>query len=702
MVRAMHANIPGSWFLVLSFLVSLLPACGGPKRVEEPVGQSTADPGVPSPTAGAAARASDDLISRKLVFGNPTRTAAEISPDGSQLAFLAPVDGVLNLWVAPIGELDKARAVTSDKGRGIQNYFWTWDGGSLLYIQDKNGDENHHLYKVDLKSNEVKDLTPQSGVQVRVMGSSHKQPQKILIGLNDRDARWHDLYELDFKSGDKKLLVKNERFQSFLTDENLKVVGAIAAPTPKEGTILFRGNGSGDWKKVIEWGMEDSFSTSAFMADPRGKDVYMIDSRGRDKGALAALSLSSGTSRVLYEPEQADASDVLFHPTKRTPQAVEVTYDKSQWKVLDKSIDKDMAALADVSPGEFTVSSRTVADDRWIVLYNLDDAPSRYYLYDRKSGKATFLFTTRPDLENAPLVAMTPVVIPARDGLKLVSYLSVPKSADKDGDQRPDEPVPMVLLVHGGPWWRDSWGYNPLHQWLANRGYAVLSVNFRGSTGFGKQFLNAANLEWGRKMHDDLLDAVKWAVDEKIAPQNKIAIMGGSYGGYAALVGLAFTPETFACGVDIVGPSNLETLLATIPPYWAAAFEDFALRTGDPRTAEGKKLLMERSPLYKADAIKKPLLIGQGANDPRVKQAESDQIVKALEGKDVPVTYVLYSDEGHGFVRPENRMSFFAITEAFLSQCLGGQYQPIGDDFKGSSVKVVTGGQYIPGLDTKQ
>jgi dipeptidyl aminopeptidase/acylaminoacyl peptidase len=308
------------------------------------------------------------------------------------------------------------------------------------------------------------------------------------------------------------------------------------------------------------------------------------------------------------------------------------------------------------------------------------------------------LFTARPALQNAPLAKMHPVVIKARDGLELVSYLTLPNGSDANGDGRPDQPLPLVLNVHGGPWGRNSFGYDAEHQWLANRGYAVLSVNFRGSTGFGKAFVNAADRQWAGKMHDDLIDAVEWAAKGRIAPPNQIAIFGGSYGGYAALVGVTFTPKTFACGVSIVGPSNLNTLLASIPPYWESLLSTFKRRVGDPTTPEGRKLLTERSPLFRAGSIERPLLIAQGANDPRVKQVESDQIVEAMKAKNIPVTYVLFSDEGHGFARPENRMSFFAVAETFLSNCLGGKREAIGSDFVGSSIAVPNGKEFIPGL----
>jgi dipeptidyl aminopeptidase/acylaminoacyl peptidase len=348
--------------------------------------------------------------------------------------------------------------------------------------------------------------------------------------------------------------------------------------------------------------------------------------------------------------------------------------------------------------GEYAVQSRTLADDKWLVGVDEVTSPPAAYVYDRAAKTLTEFYVTRPELEGAALAAMHPLEIATRDGLTMVSYLTLPPGSDADGDGRPDSPTPMVLLVHGGPWGRDAYGYNAMHQWLANRGYAVLSPNFRAPAGFGKAFLSAGDLEWGAKMHDDLIDAVDWAVAAQVAPKDQICIMGGSYGGYATLAGLTFTPDVFACGVDIVGPSNLQTLLASIPPYWKAFLEEFAVRIGDPRTEEGKKLLAERSPLTRVDAIKKPLLIAQGANDPRVKQAESDQIVKAMKEKNIPVTYVLYPDEGHGFARPPNRTSFYAIAEGFLAKCLGGRYEPVGHDFKGANLQVLEGAQHVPGL----
>jgi dipeptidyl aminopeptidase/acylaminoacyl peptidase len=325
--------------------------------------------------------------------------------------------------------------------------------------------------------------------------------------------------------------------------------------------------------------------------------------------------------------------------------------------------------------------------------------PLRFYLWDRAKQKGTFVFASQPELEKQPLVKMTPLEIKTRDGLTLVSYLSLPSKADPDGDGKPNSTVPMVLYVHGGPWSRDRWGYEPIHQILANRGYAVLSVNYRGSTGFGKKFLNAANLQWSKAMHDDLLDAIGWAVQQGVTAKDSVCILGGSYGGYATLVGLAMTPDVFRCGVDIVGPSNLMTLLASIPPYWTPIVATFHSRVGNPETAEGKALLAAASPLTHAADIKRPLLIGQGANDPRVKQAESEQIVAAMKAHHLPVTYIVFPDEGHGFARPMNNIAFFGATEAFLSAHLGGMYLPLTKaEVEASTMQIKDGKNGIPGL----
>jgi dipeptidyl aminopeptidase/acylaminoacyl peptidase len=640
------------------------------------------------------------LIPRAVLFGNPDRTSARISPDGKQLSYLAPVDGVLNVWVGPIDKPDAAKPVTQDRKRGIRSYFWAYTSGHIIYSQDADGDEDWHVYRVDLASAETKDLTPLKKIAARVADVSHRFPQEILISLNDRDPKHHDLYRVDLQSGQRQLLQKNTEFIGFVTDADYHVRFA-AKYADDGGTLILKPDGKDGWSEFLKIPMPDTLTSGPLAFDKTGQTLYLLDSRGRDTGALTALDLKSGKQTIIAEDPRADAGGILAHPTEHTIQAVSFTYERTQWVFKDPAVEQDFAELRKVADGDVSVVSQTLNDQQWVVAFLMDNGPVRYYLYDRPAKKARFLFTDRKELDGLPLQKMHARVLKARDGLDLVSYLTLPPGSDAGSTGKPTQPVPLVLHVHGGPWGRDNWGFNAQHQFLANRGYAVLSVNFRGSTGFGKKFINAGNKEWAGKMHDDLIDAVDWAIKEKIADPNKLAIEGGSYGGYATLVGLTFTPEKFACGVDIVGPSNLITLLNTIPPYWAPAMQLFKDRVGDPTTEEGRKLLHDRSPLTRVDRIRRPLLIGQGANDPRVKQAESDQIVKAMQEKKIPVTYVLFPDEGHGFARPENRLAFQAVTEAFLARHLGGRYEAIGDAFTGSSVTAPAGASDVPGLEAK-
>jgi len=641
--------------------------------------------------------ANTSLIPRAVLFGNPDKASAQLSPDGTKIGHLAPLDGVLNVWVGPADDPAAAKPVTKDTGRGIRFYGWAYTNTHILYIQDKNGDENWRVYRVDLTTGAIKDLTPFEGVQARIQEVSPKFPHEILVALNDRVPELHDIYLIDIGTGEKRLIQKNDGFVSFVTDDEYHVRIAKRM-TPDGGSEMLRPTGDGGWEPFMKIAMEDALTTSPVEFDRTGKILHMVDSRDRNTAALIALDLESGSQVLLAEDSRADVSDVMIHPTEKNLQAVAFTYERKHWQVLDDAIAPDMATLRTVADGDVEVMSRTLDDRSWIVAYVMDNGPVRYFRYDRERRQAQFLFSNRKGLEGLPLAKMSPVVIRSRDGLNLVCYSTLPIGSDTDGDGRPDEPLPMVLVVHGGPWARDVWGYNALHQWLANRGYAVLSVNFRGSTGFGKMFINTSTREWGAKMHDDLIDAVRWAIQEGIADPGRVAIMGGSYGGYATLIGLTLTPESFACGVDIVGPSNLVTLIESIPPYWQPQVELWATRVGDHRSEDGRAFLTERSPLTYVDRIQRPLLIGQGANDPRVKQAESDQIVQAMRDKNIPVTYVLFPDEGHGFARPENRLSFYAVAEAFLSACLGGRYEPIDDDFKGSSITVPAGAEEVPGL----
>ena len=642
------------------------------------------------------------LIPRKKFFGNPEKARARISPDGSKLALLAPVDGVLNIWVGTTAALAKdAKAITGDDKRGIRSFFWAYTSNHVLYTQDKDGDEDFHLYCVNLESGETKDLTPIKGIRAQIDSVSDKFPTEILVGINERNPQLHDIYKINIETGERELVQENPGFAGFMTDDDYQVRFAITY-TPDAGQLYLspeQVDGKQDWKEFMKVGPLDAMTTGLSGFDKTGKLAYMIDSRDRDTAAFKSLNLETGEEILIAENDKADISGVIMHPTEKTIQAVTFTYARREWQILDESIQADLDYLKTVKDAEIQLTSRTQDDKIWTVAYLRDDGPVDFYLYHRgEEKKAEFLFSSQPELEELPLVKMHSVVIKTDDGLNLVSYLSLPPGSNPDGTTNTSTPLPLVLDVHGGPWARDSWGYNPMHQLLANRGYAVLSVNYRGSTGFGKEFINAANQEWAGKMHDDLITAVDWAIDAGIAQPDKVAIMGGSYGGYATLVGLTFTPEKFTCGIDIVGPSSLVTLLNNPPPYWMPFMPVMKFRVGDHTTEEGVAFLESRSPLNFVEKIQRPLLIGQGANDPRVKQAEADQIVAAMNEKKIPVTYLLFPEEGHGFAMPENRFAFNAVTEAFLAKHLGGRFEPIGDAFVGANVEIPSGKDILPGV----
>lgn len=687
--------------LLATTVTALVTACkSAPPPPSEPAPGTTTTTvaAAPAKPARPAPVADTTLPARAVFSGNPDYGNVQISPDGKHLAYLAAVDGVLNLWLAPTAAPATGKPLTRAKDRPIRQYYWAEDDTHLLYLQDSAGDENFHVFAVDVKKGgEPVDLTPFPKTRAMFYSPSVQKPHEIVVGLNDRDPQHHDLYRIDLRTQKRTLLFQNDAgYADFEVDRALELRLATRQ-RPDGGADHLVKTPQGFVPRITVTG-DDTLTTSPLGFDAAGK-LYFLDSRDRDTAALTRVDLTTGKPTVLLEDARADAQSVLTHPVTGAPQAVSFNYERPEWKVLDKSLQADLDHLRKALHGNILITNRTRDDGRWLVVDVVDAGSPISYLYTRKTKTLTLLYTHRKALADVPLSRMWPRVIPSRDGLSLVSYLTVPRAHDADADGKPDAPLPLVLLVHGGPWGRDQWGFNAVHQWLASRGYAVLSVNYRGSTGFGKSFLNAANGEWAAKMHDDLLDAVKWSVDQGVADPTKVAIMGGSYGGYATLVGLTFTPETFACGVDIVGPSNIVTLLSTIPPYWAPMIDMMVRRIGaDHRTPEGQKVLASRSPLTFADRIVRPLLIGQGANDPRVKQAESDQIVSAMAAKSIPVTYVLFSDEGHGFARPENRLAFDAVTEIFLAQCLGGRYQPVGGDFAGSTIAVPAGAAEIATL----
>ncbi len=555
------------------------------------------------PTAAADSPAVP-LIERSKLFGNPVKANGRISPDGQWLSWTAPVDGVLNLWVAPVGSPESAKPLTTEKERPVRQYFWAPDSRQILFIQDKGGDENYLLYGVDIESAKQVALTPFTKTRAEVVGISSKHKDRILVGLNNRDAKWHDVHSLNLKTGKLTLVQRNDGYAGYLADNDLKLRMALKS-RDDGGTEYFRMTGGKiEAAPFATVTLEDSLTTSpaGFTAD--GKTLYWIDSRGRNTAALIAQDVASGATQVLGENPKADVGAALQNPTTLRVEAYRADYLKPEWSPLDPNVGAALTWLKAKLGATPTVQARTDADDKWIVSADPVVEPASVYLFDRNAGTLTKLYTGRPELVGAPLVPMWPVEIMSRDGLTLPSYLTLPAGADANRDGTADRPVPLVLLVHGGPWGRDNYGYNSYHQWLANRGYAVLSVNFRASTGFGKSFISAGNLQWGKKMHDDLIDSVDWAIGKGVTTPDKVAIMGGSYGGYATLAGLTFTPDKFACGVDIVGPSNLFTLLSTIPPYWELFKQQFWQRMGNPTTEEGKALLKAASPLTRVDAIK--------------------------------------------------------------------------------------------------
>ncbi len=607
------------------------------------------------------------LIPREILFGNPERVSPKLSPDGKYLAYLAPDEqNVLQVWLRTVGQ-DDDRKLTADKKRGIRAYFWTYSGEQLIYLQDADGDENFHCYSVQVETQIVRDLTPFQGVKAQPIELDPEFPDQFLVGMNLNNPQIFEVYRINLKTGAVEFDTPNPgNIVSWVADPQFQVRAALAATQDGGFDLLFRPTLDQDWELLRHWGPEDEGAAVSFSAD--GKTLYILGSHEANAQRLLAIDLPTRAEQVLAEDPQYDVGGIEIHPTRRTIQAVSFYKDKQEWQVLDPSIAEDFEAIAQVRPGEFNIVSRDLADRTWLVAYVTDDGPVYYYAYDRPSKGSTLLFSNQPKLEGLTLASMQPISYTARDGLEIHGYLTTPPGL-------PAQNLPTVLFVHGGPWARDTWGYAPQTQWLANRGYAVLQVNFRGSTGYGKAFLNAGNREWAAKMHDDLIDAVHWLTDQGIADPARIAIMGGSYGGYATLVGLTFTPEVFAAGVDIVGPSNIITLLQSIPPYWEPLKAQFQHRVGNLETEP--EFLKARSPLFQVDQIQKPLLIGQGANDPRVKQAESEQIVEAMQKANKPVKYVLYPDEGHGFARPENRLHFFAIAEEFLAEYLGGRCEPL-------------------------
>jgi dipeptidyl aminopeptidase/acylaminoacyl peptidase len=610
-----------------------------------------------------------DLIPRQVLFGNPERISPRISPDGSQLAWIAPQENVLNVWLAPISpdtgvDWDAARVVTDDADRGIRMFAWAHDGRHLLYLQDTGGDENWRLHDVDLPTMQRRDLTPFEGVQTQLVAMERKFPTELLLGLNRDNPQLHDVYRLDLVTGELAKEVTNPGFAGWLADAQM-VVRAGFCPHPDGSiTLMVRDDADGDWRELLTIPADDTLTSDPICFSEDGTSLLATSSVGAQTGRLVRIDVATGAVTVLAADSEADVSDVRVHPDTREPQIVTFLKDRSEYLVLDPSVAADLDAIRALHPGDPSIVDADDDDGTWLVAFGNDAGSIPYYAYDRASRQGRFLFVQQPELSRFELSSMEPFSYTARDGLTIHLYATFPAGPDRSG-------LPTVLYVHGGPWVRDAWGFSPHAQWLANRGYLCLQVNYRGSTGYGKAFVNAGDREWGAKMQDDLTDAVAFAVAQGWTDPSRVAIFGGSYGGYAALAGATFTPDLYRCAVDIVGPSNLKTLIETVPPYWAPMIAQFHRRVGNPET--DAEFLWSRSPLSRADSIRIPLLIAQGANDPRVKQAESEQIVAALQQAGIEHEYMLFPDEGHGFAKPENRLRFYAAAERFLARHLGGR-----------------------------
>ncbi len=619
------------------------------------------------------------LVERDVFFGNPEIAGGQLSPDGRYVSFLKELDGKLNVWVKGIDEpFDAARPVTADTARPVVSYFWSEDGKWILYAQDKAGDENYRVYAVDpaaapaagARVPPARDLTPYEDVQARIVAVPEDDPTHVLVAMNDRDARLHDVYRVDLATGERELVIENDaNVAGWLADLEGDV--RLGVRIDEEGnTEVLRVEGD---SLPVVYTCNAMESCGPVQFHPDGRRVYMVTNKGdADLMRLELFDPATGEEELVEsDPEnEVDFGDAIFSETTDELVATAYVGDRTRWYPKSDEFARDLErARAELPDGDLGFRSETNDGRMMLVAVSSDVDPSSTYLYDRRAGTFELLYRTRPEVPTGDMAPMKPVRYPARDGVEIPAYLTTPKGVEPRN-------LAVVILPHGGPWARDAWGFDNLSQFLANRGYAVLQPNFRGSTGYGKRFLNLGNKEWGTgAMQHDLTDGVRWLVEQGIADPERVAIMGGSYGGYATLAGVAFTPDLYAAGVDIVGPSNIVTLIESIPPYWKPVQAIFDVRVGDLDDPAERARLESQSPLFAADRIRAPLLVAQGANDPRVPRREADQIVVALRDRGQPVEYLVAPDEGHGFLNPENNLALFARTEAFLARHLGGRYQ---------------------------
>lgn len=609
----------------------------------------------------------DKLIPREVLFADPDKIQVKLSPDGQYITYLATHEGVLNLWLAPLNQLGQAKPVTRSE-HPLRDYWWTPSGDWLLYSHDHAGDENWQLYGYHLLTGENKTYT-ERGCQARLLQMTKANPRKILIALNERDKHYHDVYVLDIITGKKEDVLENSQYWDFIGDGEFRArIGIKINEHSGEYVDLISG------ESLMQIPQHDLFGLYFY---PKLKPVfshdnntlYVVQSSVSNSSTLVAKNLKNKSSVDLANHPEADICDVLYHPQTKAPIAYAINHEHKQWFGLNEEISVLLGKLRQSHAGEIDIVSQNGGGSQWIVSFNHSDKPTEYYLYEHATHELRFLFLAQDNMQNYAFNPMQGIDIIMSDGTRCMSYLTLPSEMAV--------PVPLVMLVHGGPNFRDFWGFNAFHQWLSNRGYAVLSVNYRASTGFGRAHSESGNGEWAGKIREDIADAMDWAVAQGITTKDKVAIMGRSFGGYQVLAGLTYSPERYCCGIDIVGPANLETMMYCFPPYWKSMRGVLNDVVGaDPDTIEGKEYLRKNSPLTYANQIKRPLLVGHGMNDPRIKQAESDQMVAAMEKNNVPVTYAVFSNEGHQLSHPENRMAFYGLVEAFLAKNLGGKAEP--------------------------
>ncbi len=666
---------------------------------------------------GAAAETAKQtpLVPFERFFAPEAYQAPLISPDGKWVSYIGRYQNAYNIFVAPIDDMAKARPVTRESGRGIQwytvsgavTYRWTPDSRYILYLKDNNGDEKNRIWVTDVATGAVRNLTPGDNVRAHILGVSPNHPGHVLAAVdtahptnNPELLFGYDVVDIDLATGERRVVTGNIPYGGVIADNDLKV-RLVWVPTPDLGIDVRKLNPDGTTSEFYRIayddlaGIEATGQTDSMRISADNRTLYMLDDVGSDKIALVSLDLDTAAKTIIAKDDRVDIRDVLFDPQTHAPIAYGVNWTKLAWHGLDPKAKGDLDFLQARSEGVLKVPSMSADGRIWLVNSSVADQPDVFYAFDARTHAMRKLFVTTPELLGLPLVKMFPYVIKSRDGLDLVGYYLLPRSVDPRQTGKPNRPAPMVVYVHGGPGdERPEYGYAPLVQYFADRGYGFLYVDFRGGPGFGKAFLNGANMEWGGKMHDDVVDQVRWAIAQGLADPKKVAILGGSYGGYETLVAMTKSPDVFACGVDVVGPSDLSIPLPHFDPNWMAKV------MGDPRTEAGRATLRARSPFYLASQARNPLLIGQGDQDSRVPTAQADKMVTAMQAAGAPVVYLRFADEGHGFLRPENNYAFWATAEIFLAKCLGGNAQPLTPDlFKGSSVIVAAGGEYIPGLE---